>query len=55
MDDSLPLTILDYDEFGNPKIESEFKIIMEYSPYDNVNQGLCYPSMLVTAAYNDSR
>ncbi|XP_048503592.1 uncharacterized protein LOC104896136 isoform X1 [Beta vulgaris subsp. vulgaris] len=55
MDDSLPLTILDYDEFGNPKIKSEFKIIMEYSPYDNVNQGLCYPSMLVTAAYNDSR
>uniref|UniRef100_A0A803L7N2 Prolyl endopeptidase n=1 Tax=Chenopodium quinoa TaxID=63459 RepID=A0A803L7N2_CHEQI len=55
MDDSLPLTILDYDEFGNPKIESQFERIMEYSPYDNINKGLCYPSMLVTAAFNDSR
>lgn len=55
MDVSLPLTILDYEEFGNPKIETEFKAIMEYSPYDNINQGLCYPSMLVIAAFNDSR
>ena len=55
MDDTLPLTKLDYDEFGNPKIETEFKSIMQYSPYDNVNHGLCYPSMLVTAAFNDPR
>ncbi|KNA12521.1 hypothetical protein SOVF_124890 isoform A [Spinacia oleracea] len=55
MDDSLPLTILDYDEFGNPKIETQFKRIMKYSPYDNIIQGVCYPSMLVTAALNDSR
>lgn len=55
MDVSLPLTILDYEEFGNPEIETQFKAIMEYSPYDNINQGLCHPAMLVTAAYNDSR
>lgn len=55
MDVSLPLTILDYEEFGNPKIETEFEAIMEYCPYDNINRGLCYPSMLVIAAFNDSR
>ncbi|XP_074268263.1 uncharacterized protein LOC141591729 isoform X1 [Silene latifolia] len=55
MDESLPLTILDHEEFGNPKIKAEFESLMKYSPYDNINQGSCYPAMLVTAAFNDTR
>lgn len=55
MDPSLPLTILDYEEFGNPQIQSEFELIFSYSPYDNISQGSCYPSMLVTASLHDSR
>ncbi|PRQ40557.1 putative oligopeptidase B [Rosa chinensis] len=55
MDPSLPLTILDYEEFGNPQIKSQFEHILSYSPYDNISQGSCYPSMLVTASFHDSR
>lgn len=55
MDPSLPLTILDYEEFGNPQIQSSFEHIFSYSPYDNISQGSCYPSMLVTASLHDSR
>ncbi|XP_019462191.1 PREDICTED: uncharacterized protein LOC109361251 isoform X2 [Lupinus angustifolius] len=55
LDPSLPLTILDYEEFGNPQIQSNFDSIFSYSPYDNIPQGSCFPSVLVTAAVNDSR
>ncbi|XP_042377444.1 protease 2-like [Zingiber officinale] len=54
MNPSLPLTILDYDEFGDPRNPSEFQIIRHYSPYDNITQG-CYPPVLVTASFHDSR
>uniref|UniRef100_A0A803RAL8 Prolyl endopeptidase n=2 Tax=Cannabis sativa TaxID=3483 RepID=A0A803RAL8_CANSA len=55
LDDNLPLTILDYEEFGNPQIQSQFEYIQSYSPYDNISRGSCYPSMLVTASLHDSR
>lgn len=55
LDDNLPLTILDYEEFGNPRIKSQFECIRSYSPYDNISEGTCYPSMLVTASLNDTR
>ncbi|XP_027362765.1 uncharacterized protein LOC113870370 [Abrus precatorius] len=55
LDPSLPLTVLDYEEFGNPQIQSNFDSIFSYSPYDNIPQGSCFPSVLVTAAVNDSR
>ncbi|KAL8157387.1 hypothetical protein AgCh_002182 [Apium graveolens] len=55
MDPSLPLTMLDYEEFGNPQIESQFQSIFSYSPYDNIPTGVCCPAMLVTASFNDSR
>lgn len=51
----LPLTILDYEEFGNPRVKAEFHNILKYSPYDNIGQGLCCPATLVTSAFNDSR
>ncbi|KAJ7943291.1 protease 2 [Quillaja saponaria] len=52
---SLPLTILDYEEFGNPQLKSQFDSILSCSPYDNIPQGSCYPSVLVKAAFHDSR
>ncbi|XP_054825591.1 uncharacterized protein LOC129323066 isoform X1 [Prosopis cineraria] len=55
LDSSLPLTILDYEEFGNPQIPSQFDSIFMYSPYDNISEGQCYPSVLVASALNDSR
>ncbi|CAK7326421.1 unnamed protein product [Dovyalis caffra] len=55
LDPSLPLTILDYEEFGNPQIQSQFESILCYSPYDNIPHDSCLPSMLVTASFNDSR
>uniref|UniRef100_A0A0R0KWG6 Prolyl endopeptidase n=1 Tax=Glycine max TaxID=3847 RepID=A0A0R0KWG6_SOYBN len=55
LDPSLPLTILDYEEFGNPQIQSNFDSIFSYSPYDNIPHSSCFPSVLVTAAVNDSR
>ncbi|KAK6251985.1 hypothetical protein QUC31_013705 [Theobroma cacao] len=55
LDPSLPLTILDYEEFGNPQIKSQFESILSYSPYENIPQGGCHPSILFTASFNDSR
>ncbi|KAJ8774541.1 hypothetical protein K2173_016987 [Erythroxylum novogranatense] len=55
LDPSLPLTILDYEEFGNPKIESQFESILSYSPYNHIRSDTCYPAMLVTASFHDSR
>ncbi|KAL8249695.1 hypothetical protein R6Q59_006563 [Mikania micrantha] len=55
LDPSLPLTVLDYEEFGNPQIKSHFDSIMKYSPYDNIQKGVCYPAMLLTSSFNDSR
>lgn len=55
LDPSLPLTTLDYEEFGNPQIQSCFEYILKYSPYDNIPRGVCCPSMLVSPSFNDSR
>ncbi|KAL5828577.1 hypothetical protein ACOSQ3_018045 [Xanthoceras sorbifolium] len=55
LDPSLPLTTLDYEEFGNPQIQSQFELIQSYSPYDNIPCGVCHPSVLVTASFHDSR
>lgn len=52
---SLPLTSLDYEEFGDPRIEAEFELIRSYSPYDNIPLGTCHPPVLVTASFHDSR
>ncbi|KAI3867369.1 hypothetical protein MKX03_036496 [Papaver bracteatum] len=55
LDPSLPLTMLDHDEFGDPRIKHQFDFLRSYSPYDNILSGVCYPSMLVTASFLDSR
>jgi oligopeptidase B len=54
LDPSLPLTVIEYDEWGNPQEPEAYAYIGSYSPYDNVAvQG--YPHMLITAGLNDPR
>ncbi|KAK1310867.1 hypothetical protein QJS10_CPA08g01806 [Acorus calamus] len=40
LDPSLPLTILDYEEFGDPNTQADFEMIRSYSPYDNILPGV---------------
>jgi oligopeptidase B len=54
MDASLPLTIGEYDEWGNPNEKEYFDYISTYSPYDNVEKK-AYPHILATAGLNDPR
>ncbi|KAL6655388.1 hypothetical protein ACP70R_006214 [Stipagrostis hirtigluma subsp. patula] len=55
LDPTLPLTVLDYEEFGDPNIPAEFDAMCSYCPYDNLSPGVCYPPVLVTASFNDTR
>lgn len=54
LDPSLPLTVIEYEEWGNPQEAEAFKYILSYSPYDNVTTQ-DYPHLLVTAGLNDPR
>jgi oligopeptidase B len=54
LDDSIPLTTDEYDEWGNPNKKSDYYDILQYSPYDNVSR-TAYPHVLVTAGLHDSR
>ena len=54
LDDKLPLTVNEYDEWGNPQERVFYEYIKSYSPYDNVH-GATYPPILVTAGLNDPR
>jgi oligopeptidase B len=53
-DPTIPLTTLEYDEWGNPANREHFEYMMSYSPYDNV-KATNYPNLLLTAGYNDPR
>ncbi len=54
LDASLPLTVIEYDEWGNPNDPEAYACIRAYSPYDNV-EAKRYPPMLVTAGLHDPR
>ena len=54
LDDTIPLTTSEYDEWGNPNDKAYFDYMLSYSPYDNV-EAKSYPHMLVTAGYHDSQ
>ncbi len=54
LDESLPLTVTEYDEWGNPQQEDFFKFIRSYAPYENI-RAQHYPHMLVTGGLNDPR
>lgn len=54
LDDSIPLTTGEYDEWGNPNDESYYNYIKSYSPYDNVEKKE-YPNTLITTGFHDSQ
>jgi oligopeptidase B len=53
-DPSLPLSTLEYEEWGNPAIEEEYRAMLSWSPYDNVS-AQPYPPVFVVAARYDSQ
>ncbi|MBT8303191.1 MAG: S9 family peptidase, partial [Bacteroidia bacterium] len=54
LDDSIPLTTGEYDEWGNPKKKEYYEYMKSYSPYDNVKSQE-YPNMLITTGLHDSQ
>jgi oligopeptidase B len=56
LDPTLPLTITEWEEWGNPLEDAEVYWVMKsYSPYDNVKQGVQYPDILATGGLSDPR
>ncbi|CAM9996462.1 unnamed protein product, partial [Sphacelaria rigidula] len=53
-DPSIPLTVCEWEEWGNPNEAKFFDYMLSYSPYDNVRRQP-YPAMLVTGGLNDPR
>jgi oligopeptidase B len=53
-DPSIPLTTLEYDQWGNPDEKEYFEYMMSYSPYDNI-RATGYPHILITTGLNDPR
>ncbi|MBI9064879.1 MAG: S9 family peptidase [Marinilabiliaceae bacterium] len=54
LDETIPLTTGEYDEWGNPNEKEYYDYILSYSPYDNV-EAKAYPNLLVTTGYHDSQ
>jgi len=54
LDESIPLTTGEFDEWGNPKEKAYYDYILSYSPYDNI-QKMDYPNMLITTGLHDSQ
>jgi len=54
LDESLPLTVGEFEEWGNPKNKDEYDVIRTYCPYSNLEPKL-YPAILITTAFNDSQ
>jgi oligopeptidase B len=54
MDESIPLTTGEWNEWGNPGIQEQYEYMLSYSPYDNVEKK-DYPNLLVTTGLHDSQ
>jgi len=54
LDETIPLTTGEYDEWGNPNDKAAYEYIKSYSPYDNI-EAKSYPAMLVTTGLHDSQ
>jgi oligopeptidase B len=54
LDETIPLTTFEFDEWGNPKDKTYYDYMKSYSPYDNI-EAKNYPNILVTSGYWDSQ
>ena len=54
LDESIPLTTGEFDEWGNPKHKDSYHYMLSYSPYDQI-KAQRYPNMLITSGYHDSQ
>ena len=54
LDETLPLTVGEFEEWGNPKKKDEYEYMKQYDPYANVG-ARDYPAMLVRTSFNDSQ
>jgi oligopeptidase B len=54
LDESIPLTVPEFEEWGNPKEKPAFDYMISYSPYDNI-EAKTYPNILVRTSFNDSQ
>ena len=54
LDASLPLTVPEYEEWGNPNEKPAYDYMLKYSPYDNLKK-TAYPAILVKTSFNDSQ
>ena len=54
LDESIPLTTGEYDEWGNPNDKEYYEYMKSYSPYDNITER-SYPNVLVTTGFHDSQ
>ncbi len=54
LDESLPLTVGEFEEWGNPKVKADYQVMRTYSPYDNL-AAAAHPALLVKTSLNDSQ
>jgi oligopeptidase B len=54
LDPTLPLTVGEFEEWGDPRIREQYEYMLSYSPYDNI-AARAYPAMLVKTSFNDSQ
>ncbi|MBS1548709.1 MAG: S9 family peptidase [Bacteroidetes bacterium] len=54
LDEEIPLTTGEFDEWGNPKKKKYYNYMLSYSPYDNVT-AKAYPNLLITTGFHDSQ
>lgn len=56
LDPTLPLTVIEWDEWGDPLHDAEvYRYMQSYSPYENVREGVRYPRILAVTSLNDTR
>ena len=53
-DETLPLTVGEFEEWGNPKVKAEYDYMKSYCPYTNL-AAKAYPALLVKTSFNDSQ
>lgn len=54
LDETIPLTVGEYEEWGNPNIQEYYYYMLSYSPYDNVRK-MDYPNLFINTGYHDSQ